>query len=151
MPTSSEENRSVVLDNISEEDANRLARKETRVQGPMNISNAVINFTKVKDYTTFVAEYAMVGEDLVFHFFLTPEMDREPKDGPVAAYWMVKFPKVLDTSAKKYFEAKSPRLVAKYTPEMQSWWMKAQGYSDRIDPDAFAKKFLEQLDGDLEL
>ena len=65
-------------------------------------------------------------------------------------YWLTTFPKILDESAKTFFDAGSPRLQAKYTEELVSWWFKAQGYGNRIDPDAYALRFFDVLDAALE-
>ena len=110
------------------------------------VSKAVVQFTRSEEFTTFIAEYAIKDDDLVFHFFLTPELDREPKDGPVAAYWMRTFPLTLDTAAQTFFRATAPRLQAKYTAELQSWWLRAQGFGSTLDPNELANRFLQALD-----
>ena len=121
--------------------------KEKVIEG---INKAVVAFTKVEDYTTFVAEFGVKDGDLIFHFYLTPELDEQPKDGPVAVYWMSRFPRVLDGTAQDFFKTGPPRLQAKYTQEMQSWWLRAQGFGENLEPDKLAYAFLETLDRDLD-
>ena len=121
----------------------------------LSLNDAVINFTPVDDFTTFKGEYAWSDGDLIIHFFLTKEMVRKNKTnegGPrIKRYWLDKFPRVLDIALKEFFQADSPRLTAKYTPELASWYVRAQGYDDRLDLDLFAEKFFEHLDQVLEL
>jgi hypothetical protein len=151
MPNSNDE-RTVGLIPVDSETAQEKLGNEGAITG---IADAVINFTEINDYTTFKAEYAFVGEDLVIHFFLTKEMTQTAKNDPKSAaaiesYWLTMFPRVLNDVGQEYFKAKAPRLQAKYTEELASWWFKAQGYKARIDPDAFAEGFLEALDQALE-
>ena len=119
------------------------------------IEQAVPVFIPVNDFTTFRSEYTWLDGDLVIHFFLTREMvriNRTEEGGPkIKLYWLDKFPRVLDTASKEFFQTDSPRLTAKYTAELASWYFRAQGYDDRLDPDLFAVKFFEHLDQALEL
>jgi hypothetical protein len=121
---------------------------------PIGIAKEGIpSFTKVKDYTTFEAEYALKGRDLVFHFFLPKELT--PVEGarlPPATvqYWTVAFAKALDSVARSHFEAQQPRLQAKYTEELHSWWLRAQGYDHLLDVPRFVASFFEKLDATLE-
>lgn len=118
-----------------------------------DLKNAVIDYTPVSDYTTFDAEFAWIDDNLVIHFFLTPEMketNKTERAPEVKQYWLTTFPDVVDKTAQKFFIAGPPRLQMKYTIELASWWFKAQGFADRLDPDAFALKFFEVLDQDLE-
>ncbi len=118
------------------------------------IEQAVPVFTKVEDFTTFRGEFTWIDGDLVIHFFLTPEMlqlNRTEEGGPqIKTYWLNTFPLALDRASKEYFLADSPRLQAKYTEELASWYFRAQGYADRLDPDLFAETFFEHLDEVLE-
>lgn len=112
-----------------------------------------LQFKKVEDYTTFLAEYAWDGDDLVFHFFRTPEMQGQA--GPPAGlsgtqYWRLVFPEVLDPVAREVFQAGPPRLRAAYTEEMDSWWLRASNYGHLIDKDAFVSRFLAKLDQTLD-
>jgi hypothetical protein len=103
---------------------------------------APLQFTKVEDYTSFTAEYAWDDGDLVFHFFRAPDHD--------AAYWLQKFPSALDPVARQAFKAGPPRLRAAYTDEMDSWWLRAKGYTHLVDKDAFVARFLQKLDQTLD-
>jgi len=151
MSIQNEQVRSVVLGSASPEETVQQLRTEISGQPDIeDIGKAVIQFTPVPAYTTFTAEYALVGgENIVVHFFLTPEMQQgtgNAGDG----YWLTRFPQVLDGVAREHFQANFPRLMAKYTEELQSWWFKAQGYGDRIDLDKFLTAFFEKLDVALE-
>jgi hypothetical protein len=107
-----------------------------------------VQFTKVNDFTTFNAEYTYIGNDLVMHFFLPPEKRlSNPADRD---YWLNTFSNCLDAAARRYFNADYPRLMAKYTEEVESWWFKACGFGHVIDPDALAAKFLKGLDAMLD-
>jgi len=145
--------RTVVLSEVTDDDAKQQHQLERERVGNVSmdgIEKAVPKFNREEGYTTFIAEYAVRGDDLVFHFYLTPELDAEPKDGPVAVYWMRTFPSVLDATAQSFFNATAPRLQAKYTQELQSWWLLAQGFGMAIDPEKLALSFLEKLDGCLD-
>lgn len=107
----------------------------------------VPEFTQVDEFTTFKAEYGMVGNDLVMHFFATPEIEKSPKG---REYWLRLFPTCLDPVAQHHFEATAPRLQAKYTELVNSWWLQAQGYSHLLDVDAYVSDFLTKLDESLE-
>ena len=101
-------------------------------------------FTKVNEYTSFHAEYSFDGDDLVFHFFISPEHKGDRR------YWLETFPLVLDPTARKYFKAEMPRLRAAYTEEMDSWWLRADGYDQILDKHNYCKRFLAKLDQDID-
>ena len=109
-----------------------------------SLTDAIVKFTPVTDFTTFTAEYALKDQDLVIHFFL-PEDLRGPPE-----YWSKYFPLALDRTARAYFEAEAPKLQAKYTPELRSWWFRARGYDHLIDLSGFVEGFLSQLDSALD-
>ena len=150
------EERTVNLVDISQKEAETRFEQESRQVGGAvaGIEQAVIQFTKINDFTTFKVEYAWVDGDLVIHFFLTAEMiqlNKTTDGGPaVKNYWIRTFPLALDKASKEYFQADKPRLQAKYTEELASWYFRAQGYGDRIDPDRFAETFFDHLDQALE-
>lgn len=105
---------------------------------------AVPSFTAVNDYTTFFAEYDLIDGNVVIHFY-------PPKDTKVTKeYWMVKFAESLDATAQEHFQATKPRLAAKYTEELGSWWFKAQGFGHIIDIDQYLMRFFEKLDAALD-
>lgn len=110
-----------------------------------NVKDAVPKYKKVDGYTTFRAEYGLVGDDIVIHFFDT-------KERPISLlkYWQETFPRALNEFGQEYFSAGYPRLTAKYTPEMKSWWFRARGYDHLLDVDSFVLKFLDGLDGALD-
>jgi hypothetical protein len=105
-------------------------------------------FTTVNDYTTYAAEFAITEGDLVFHFYATDEVNqrRDPR-----GYWLEAFPAVMERVAKDYFKADFPRLKAAYTEEKASWWMRAKGFGQVLDPHKFTYKFLDELDSALDL
>lgn len=110
-----------------------------------SVAQAVPKFTKVEDYTTFVAEYALQDGNIVIHFFLPADFK-----GNAGNYWAVNFPRALDATARSYFMADRPRLQAKYTPELQSWWFKANSYDHVVDIAGFIRGFFDALDAALE-
>lgn len=114
-----------------------------------NVKDAVVQFTKVEDFTTFLAEYTLVDSNIVFHFFMSREVSQKD-DKFQQSYLLDIFPNVLSPVAEAYFEATKPRVTAQYVPEMKSWWMRANGYATRLDPDGFVRRFLETLDGALD-
>ena len=145
--------RTVKLDEVSDAQAQTTLESNHRPVS-FDIGAAVPDFTEIDDFTTFKVEYTWVEGDLIIHFFLTKEMVRLNKTeegGPaVKQYWLNTFPHALEKSSKEFFQADSPRLTAKYTQELASWYFRAQNYGDRLDPDAFAVKFFEHLDQVLE-
>lgn len=116
-------------------------------------SVAALRFTEVNDYTTFRAEFAIDGDDLVFHFFLPPEFSS--LSGPVIAqrvdrYWKDGFPRALDGTARDFFKADFPTLKAAYTTELNSWWLRANGFGNNVDPEARCRLFIQKLDAALD-
>lgn len=99
-----------------------------------------LQFTQVDDYTTFRAEYAFDGPDIVFHFYL-PEARKNDVN-----YWLSVFPSALDPVARTTFNATAPRLRAAYTEEMRSWWLRASRYEHIPDRIGLTRRFLERLD-----
>lgn len=113
--------------------------------GLVAIAEAVPQFTKVMDFTTFTAEYAMVMGALVVHFFIPPDFK-----GDVRYYWTMVFPRALDKVAQDHFNARSPRLQAKFTSELNSWWFRARGYDHILDIPKYVTSFFTALDAALE-
>lgn len=116
-----------------------------------NVDGAVIKFTQVKDFTTFLAEYAIQNGDYIVHFFPPKERyvhvnGRHQVSGPFLIKWQRTFPQILSPLAEEYFGATQPRLQAAYTAEMFSWWMKASGFADRLGPEDYILRFFEKLD-----
>jgi hypothetical protein len=106
-----------------------------------------IRFQSVDAYTTFKAEYAIVDGDLVFHFYVTPEIQKmaEPHK-----YWLQTFPAIIDPLAKDYFKAEFPKLKAAYTEEKASWWMRAFGFGMVLEPHQLAFGLFDKLDAALD-
>jgi hypothetical protein len=106
-----------------------------------------IKFIPVRDLTTFDAEVAVVEGDLVYHFYVTQEVN----DGPnPQRYWHDIFPAVLEKTAQEYFKASFPRLRAAYTEEKASWWMRCAGFGMLLEPQKMALAFCDVLDQALE-
>ncbi len=108
------------------------------------------DFKKIESFTTFNAEYAVIGQDLVFHFYLPAEYEDQKQTPKVAQYWMQIFPTALDVTARTFFNANYPRLKAAYTPEMVSWWFRAHGFANVPDPVRSAYLFAQALDKTLD-
>lgn len=150
MSIQSEQNeRKVVIGaDMSEEQAKSLLAGHTET---FEIGEgAVPKFTSV-NYRSFKAEYTTINDDIVLHFFLPKHATADSPEARQAwmGYWLKDFPAKLDPVAQEYFEAGYPRLMAKYTTEVASWWFKAQGFGDVLDVGAFLQGFFERLDSAL--
>jgi hypothetical protein len=107
------------------------------------VIDAIPQFIQVTHHPTFRAEYVVQNnEDIVIHFFL-------PVEVAFGAYWTSAFPVTLDRFAQAYFSATRPRLQAKYTEELKSWWFKAHGYGHIVDLSSFIHGFFDGLDAAL--
>jgi hypothetical protein len=104
---------------------------------------AALQFTEDKQYTTFRAEHAFDGDDIVFHFYRTEE---RPSD----KYWSDTFPEGLSEIAQTVFKAGFPRLKAAFTKETDSWWMRAGGFAVEGLPEERIARFYKELDQALE-
>ena len=98
-----------------------------------------ITFTQVDKEPVFKAEFAVIGEDLVIHFF--------PPDRSSPRYWETIFPAVLDPVAKHSFKADAPRLRAMRITDfdIDSWWFRAYGFANVLNPSALAYRFFDAL------
>ena len=134
--------RTVSLGDIDNSTAESVMRSQPEAFG--NIAESVPVFVKVEDFTTFTAEYCRIDGNIVIHFF-HPE-DKEYSE----RYWLEVFPAALDEVAREYFNADTPRLVAKYTEELRSWWFRANSYEHVLDVDYFTRRFFEKMDQALE-
>jgi hypothetical protein len=105
-----------------------------------------IVFVQCDEYHHFRAEFAVVGGDLVFHFF----PPKRPHDLDV--YWGGFFPAVLDPVAREAFKAEYPRLKATRITEFEidSWWFRAYGFGQGLSPPALAYRFLDALERGLD-
>jgi len=115
--------------------------------GADGIGGKVIDFT-VTEYAAFRAEYALNDRDLIVHFFL-PDTANQKNAQSYRDWWLNVFPSFLDEESQKYFNAGPPRLSAKYTEEVASWWFRAQGYDHLLDPLSYLEKFFEVLNASL--
>jgi len=106
-----------------------------------------IPFKHIEDYTTFNAEWSEVDDDLVFHFFLTPEISARTG---WRKYWEVDFPTALDPAAQEVFQATFPRLQAQFVTELNSWWLRAFGFGRISNPEVYVDALLKELDKRLE-
>lgn len=114
----------------------------------MAIPNHAFPDFKREKFYSFQAEYGLVGEDIVIHFFLPEQANlTDPKAHEAwQEYWLKTFPSKIEPVALAHFETGYPRLTMKYTEEVVSWWFKARGFSTLLDPTAFAHEFLVKAD-----
>lgn len=122
-----------------------------------NIDKAVISFAKVESFTTFLAEYAFVDGNIVVHFFPPKEAyvvsmaTQQPKVSvDFLRHWQRTFPQLLSPIAEDYFKATAPIITATYVAEMTSWWMRANGFANGLDPNTLILKFFVALDAALD-
>jgi hypothetical protein len=108
---------------------------------------------------SFRGEYAVKGDDIVFHFFLPQRAvdqcrleDQSPSRETLRArqawqsYWLNRFKDKLLLVLVEHFGCGAPRLQAAYTEEAASWWVKAQGFGTSSDPELLVRRFFEKLD-----
>lgn len=151
MSIQSEQNdRKVVIGvDMTDDDAKKLLAGHTdsfRIE-----EGAIPEFTTISKYRGFKVEHTTLKGDLVLHFFLPKHAQLNSPEARNAwmSYWLNKFPAKLDEVAQRYFEAGYPRLMAKYTSEVASWWFKAQGFGEVLDAGAFLQGFFDQLEAAL--
>jgi hypothetical protein len=106
-----------------------------------------IQFIPIREYTTFAAEVAVTDGDLVYHFYVTDEVNALSQPNK---YWLETFPRVLDQVARAYFNAEFPSLKAAYTEEKASWWLRAFGFGMVLNPHKRAYGLFDLLDAALE-
>jgi hypothetical protein len=97
-------------------------------------------------YNNFHVEYAFLDGNFVVHFYVHPNAPQVFPEALLESWWQGTFAHALSSVAQEYFRATLPRIVAKYTLETASWWFKAQGYGELLDPIAFLHGFFELLD-----
>jgi hypothetical protein len=150
MPIASEE-RQVVLGEVPEGEAKSALKGEEKEWNAQSLPGAIPEFKDSNRYS-FKAKWAVIGEDIQIQFFLPKHAKIDTPRGAEAwqEYWLKTFAAKLDTVARKYFDADSPRLLAKYTPELASWWFKAQGFAHMLDPEKYVESFLDQLNETLD-
>lgn len=145
--------RQVALSGMTEQAAHQLAAGIGAQGAFTDLERAVPTFVETKT-KSFIAKHTVIQNDLVIQFFLPAHAEQGVKtpEGRKAwmDYWLQTFPPKLDVTARTFFEAESPRIMAKYTEEVASWWFKAQGFGMVTDPAALVAKFLQQLDAALQ-
>jgi hypothetical protein len=121
--------------------------EQTADGAPAELPVLPLMFTHIDGYTTFRAEFAIVDGDIVYHFYVTEEVQ---KLRDAHKYWDAVFPATLQTVAREYFNADYPRLQAQYVPEMASWWFRAKGFGQKLDPQRFSYRFFDTFDAALD-
>lgn len=126
---------------------------EEQVRGTLQLEGE-LGIPKLVDFvgyqgTYFRAEYTPEGRDITIHFFVSDALRQQWAVDVIERWWLHDFASVLSSVAQEYFQATVPRIMAKYTPEMASWWFKAQGYDHLLDRAAYLNAFFELLDGTL--
>lgn len=119
------------------------------VEGWTGIADAVVQFTDVDDYTTFVAKFAVKDDDIIVHFYMPSELEKAPA-AEQDLYWLKMFPVAVEAVAPEHFEATYPRLTVKYTEELKSWFLRARNYGHLLAPDRYVRKFLDRMDAGLD-
>jgi len=144
--------RQVVLTEVPKEKAKETLLGAGDVE--VDFAKGVPEFEKAT-LDSFRAEYSVIGGNLIVHFFPPKRAEEHIRNSQTQAsklwleYWLKRFPSKLDSVARGYFDAEYPRLQAKYTEEVASWWFRAQGYDNLIDSKKFVQGFLERLDAAL--
>jgi hypothetical protein len=137
---------------VSRSETEGFSRKyRENAQDVAGVPDAVVQFTKVEEYTSFLAEYADVDGNFIIHFFPPKEAYSSSSGSPKVSqefilWWQRKFPEILSPAAEGYFKATRPTLTAQYIPEMQSWWMRAGGFARRLGAKEFVEGFFAELD-----
>lgn len=107
-----------------------------------------MQFIKVSTYTTFEAEYAIDDNDIVFHFFLPPELANQSRSKNIKKYWLETFPQKLEPVVYAVFKAQFPRVQASHIEELglDSWWLKAYGFATVLAPESLCALLFSELD-----
>lgn len=138
--------RTVAIGGVSREQAIAQVTGDNPVYDAESLPNAIPEFTSVK-YESFTAEWGKVGDDVQIKFYLPKHAKLETPEARKAwmDYWLNRFPLKLDPVAREYFEAEYPRLVVKWTEELQSWWFRGGGYGRLLDVEGYLRGFFEKL------
>lgn len=115
-----------------------------QAEGDMGVPKPV-EFLEV-DMRYFRAEYTPEGRDIIVHFFVSETLRAQWHVDTIERWWLNAFPQALSAVAQEHFNATVPRIMAKYTPEVASWWFKAQGFDYLLDREAFLRAFFALLD-----
>ncbi len=138
----------VTIDGVTPEQAvDHLRSNTAQAYDAASLPSAVPAFKKV-EYRSFIAEWALIGDDIQVKFFLPKHAVLSTPEASQAwlTYWLERFTQKLDLVAREYFQAEQPRLVVKWTDEFRSWWFRASQYSYLLDVGAYLTPFFEQLD-----
>ena len=148
----SREEKKVLLKNVDLPEARSMVNNMGEGFVPDSVKRAVVHLTTVDMYS-FRAEYTVKDQDMIFHFYLPTHAEAGLKTPEGRQAWMDyllhRFPTKLNVVAQEHFGATAPRLQAKYTEEVASWWLKAQGFGLSSDPNLLATRFFEKLDAAL--
>jgi hypothetical protein len=136
----STEERYVALGEVPESEAKRYLGEAEEMSAD-GVRSAIPKFSPYSG-PMFRAEHAIIGKDLVYHFYVVEQEDPEALD----SWFRNTFAAALDAVAQEYFQAGQPRLQAKYTQEMQSWWLRARGFGDGVDPEARVRGLYQKLE-----
>lgn len=142
--------RQIYLGDVSDGAARKVFSTEFG-RGPtaQQVSEAVPQL-ETKTFDFFVAKYGVVADNLIVQFFLPPAAEklseRPPREQQAwHTWWATTFPDVLSTVAQTHFRADYPRIMAKYTEEMVSWWFCARGFAHAFSPLIFLEEFLAKM------
>lgn len=112
-----------------------IQERETLQALPSEMKAVGIEFEQF-ECPDFRAEFTLKGDDLVFHFFFKSS---------TMNWWKYEFPKFMEAIAKQHFNADYPQLVAAYSEELESWWLRAANQNVRFDPMGFARRYCQVL------
>jgi hypothetical protein len=153
----SNDERTVALQGVPEDKVVGMLGSESRLMEgtEADVVRAVPRFVRT-ELPHFIAEFTVIDGDLVIHFFLPKAAgDLRKADANQQkrweAYWLEHFPQVLSPVAMEFFQADKRRLVAKYTPDLVSWYFRARGFGNVVDPATLAGQFYAALNGRLSL
>lgn len=143
----------VVLQGMNKSEARNMLNNMGEPIEAAKIRDAVITLKPVV-MDSFRVEYAVKGDDLIFHFYIPPRAEQTfNQKGAKQAwldYFLNRFKDKLVIVLQEYFECGAPRLQAMYTEEIASWFIKAQGFGNSADPDLLCRRFFEKLDAALQ-
>lgn len=129
--------RTVVLSPLDPKDATQILTAQSGATRLSDVEGAIPQFKKL-EFPAFKVEFEYSTGDVIVHFFL-------PKRKVTEHYWKVLFAEALEEIGQAHFQATRPRLVARYTEELHSWWFKAQNYGHLIDLETYVIRFFEKL------
>jgi hypothetical protein len=132
--------RYVVVDEVQDGQAPEVMQAASDVSMPKPVDFVTV------DKRYFTAEYTPDGPDIVIHYFVSDAVQNTWPVDAIEQWWLDAFATTMSTLSQEYFQATLPRIMAKYTHEVASWWFKAQGYDFLLDRAAYLNAFFELLD-----